>query len=221
TTTGYGDVDLAKWPEMTFQVRSRVSFPRGREIFFKSEPWVLSGDSDFAGTFHLFKHGHELTGHFASDVVGIYEYQLPALRGSLRWTPTSFEVWNGASRFSGGNAAFSYSIKQIGQKGVRPVQRFEASVMNADLATFTDFRKMPGLRFAGSASGHYRLEWTSGHFSEHRGDGDIEVTPPPGAVLMTAALPAGHRERERGPFAPQPLPPPVPVARALDLPLPP
>ena len=32
-----GDVDLAHWPEQTYAVKSRVQFPRMREIFFANE----------------------------------------------------------------------------------------------------------------------------------------------------------------------------------------
>jgi hypothetical protein len=54
-----GVVDAAHWPEQTYQVQSRVNFPRMRELFFKNEPWALSGDGDFAGTFHLFNGGSD------------------------------------------------------------------------------------------------------------------------------------------------------------------
>src|SRR5262249_50029356 len=49
TTVARGEVDLAHWPEQTHQVKSRVRFPRMREIFFKDEPWPLTGDGDFEG----------------------------------------------------------------------------------------------------------------------------------------------------------------------------
>jgi hypothetical protein len=36
-----GSVDLVRWPEQTWNVDSRVQFPRMREIFFRNESWVL------------------------------------------------------------------------------------------------------------------------------------------------------------------------------------
>ena len=55
----------------------------------------------------------------------------------------------------------------------------------SDLATFTDFEQLRGLRFAGRATGRSLLEWPSGHFSEARGDGHVVVAPPSGVVTMT------------------------------------
>ena len=51
-TVAIGDVDIAHFPEMSYSVRSHIHTPRMREIFFKDEPWTLSGDADFKGTFH-------------------------------------------------------------------------------------------------------------------------------------------------------------------------
>jgi hypothetical protein len=72
TTVATGDVDLAHWPNQGYQVKSRVNFPRMRELFFKDEPWRLSGAGDFTGTFRLFKTGEDtnrdLTGAFASEL---------------------------------------------------------------------------------------------------------------------------------------------------------
>ena len=214
-TFARGDVDVANFPEMKFQVQSKVNFPRMREIFFKTEPWVLAGDADFTGNFHLFKHGHDLTGTFASELLGVYDYRFPDFRGSLRWTPVSFDVWDGRAGFSRGSAQFVYSIKPLGEKHTRPTQRFEVGYAGVDLAAFTDFQKLPGLRVSGAASGRYLLEWPSGRFAEHRGEGQIDVTPPPGAVTMGASLSGDRPIREWGPFAPQPLAAHVPIAGAL------
>ena len=46
---------MAHWPNQGYQVKSRVNFPRMRELFFKDETWRLAGDGDFTGTFRLFK----------------------------------------------------------------------------------------------------------------------------------------------------------------------
>jgi hypothetical protein len=50
-----GDVDFGRWPEQLYQVRSRVDFPRMREIFFRDETWRLAGEGDFDGTFHVLR----------------------------------------------------------------------------------------------------------------------------------------------------------------------
>lgn len=215
-----GDVYLNRWPEQTYQVKSHVDFPRMREIFFAHESWRVTGDADFTGVFHLFKGGHDLHGTFASALAGVNAYRFPDAYGSLKWTPDAFEVRDAGSKFYGGSAKFTYSIAPLGRPEP-PTQRFDATYSDVDLARFTAFEALRGLRFAGRASGHNRLEWTSGHFSGHRGGGTVRVTPPPGATLMAASLDAanaadrGHARHEWGPFAPQPLPTYLPIGGAL------
>ena len=212
TSVATGIVDLKRWPEQTYQVKSRVHFPRMREIFFARETWRVSGDADFTGTFHLFKGGHDLHGTFASDLAGVNDYRFPSLYGSLRWTPASFQVWNAGSKLYGGTSTFTYGIEPLGSP-VRPIQRFDATYGDVDLAAFTDFEQFRGLRFAGRASGRNTLEWSSGRFSERRGDGHIIVTPPPGVTTMTTSLEDANNARpEWGPFAPIPLPSHLPIA---------
>src|SRR5262249_32798157 len=140
--------------------------------------------------------------------------------GSLRWTQHGFDVWEAGSAFYGGRAQFVYSIKPFGQH-VPATHRFDSTLTDVDLARFTDFQQLPGLRFAGSASSRHRLQWPSGRCAEHRGDGHILVTPPAGVAMMTASLAAareadaGHARHEWGPFAPQPLPGHLPIAGEL------
>ena len=114
-TVASGDVEFRNWPEQTYRVKSRVQFQRMRELFFKNETFDLFGDGDFTGTFHLFKGGRVLSGTFASEMAGVNAYRFPDLYGSLRWTPTAFDVSNAGSRFYGGAARFTYSIKPLGQ----------------------------------------------------------------------------------------------------------
>ena len=108
-----GDVDLTRWPEMMYDVRSRVNFPRMREIFFRDEPWELAGDGDFTGRFHLFKGGHDLAGAFTSDALGVYAYRFRSLFGSLHWTRKLFEVTSAGSDLYGGASRFAFSIKPV------------------------------------------------------------------------------------------------------------
>jgi hypothetical protein len=224
TTIASGDVDMGHWPNQGYQVKSRVNFPRMRELFFKDESWRLAGAGDFTGTFRLFKTGEEtnrdLTGTFTSELAGLNDYRFPSLYGSLRWTQHGFSVWNAGSQFYGGDARFAYDIKPFGEK-TKPTHRFDATLTGVDLARFTDFEQFPGLRFAGSASLHNLLEWPSGRFAEHRGEGQLTIAPPPGAVPMTASLAearaadANHLRHEWGPFALQPLPAHLPIAAEL------
>jgi len=71
TSVATGDVDFTNWPEQTYQVKSRVRFPRMREIFFGHETWRVTGDGDFTGVFHLFKGGHDLHGTFTSPIAAV------------------------------------------------------------------------------------------------------------------------------------------------------
>jgi hypothetical protein len=210
-----GDVDLAHWPEQTFRVKSRVQFARMRELFFKDETWRLTGDGDFTGTFHLFKGGRDLSGTFTSPVAGVNAYRFPSLYGSLRWTPAAFEVWDAGAKFFAGDAKFAYSIKPLGA-GVRPTARFDASVERMDLAQLTDFQELPGQRFAGSAVWRNVLEWPLGQFAQHRGEGRVTVTPPPGVTVMSASLAEAEHVAERpGRVPPPPLPKHIPIAGDL------
>jgi hypothetical protein len=219
-TVATGVVDVRHWPEQTYQFKSRVQFPRMRQLFFKDEKWELAGEGDFTGTFHLFKNGRDLTGTFASAVIGVNEFRFPGLFGSLRWTPTELDVTNAGAKLFGGSGRFTYSIRPLGS-AVKPTARFEANFAGVDLASFTDFEQLKGLRFAGAADGdRVLLEWPLGRFAEHRGSGHLIITPPSGVQMMTAsaAVPpraeagAGRAAHEWGPFAPVPLPRHLPIA---------
>jgi hypothetical protein len=223
-TIARGDVDLARWPEQTHRVESRVDFPRMRQLFFKDASWNLTGEGDFAGTFHLFKGGHDLSGTFTSPLAGVNEYRFPSLSGSLQWTAKALEVRDARARFFDGDARFTFSIKPLGAKR-RPTARFDASVTAADLVQLTDFQQLPGLRFAGSASAQNVLEWPLGRFSEHTGNGHLVVAPPSRVALMASGradscssseVEAGDQtSREHRDILPPPLPAHLPVGGEL------
>ena len=206
-STAKGVILINQWPEQTYQVTSRVDFPRMRELFFARENWDLVGAGDFQGVFHLFKGGHSLTGDFTSVEAGVSEYRFPSLYGGLEWTRSAFTVSRAGARFLGGDAQFDFSIAPLGAP-TKPSGRFDAHYQKVDLAQLSDFYELPGFRFAGSASGHNLLEWPMGRFSERRGGGDVSVEPPAGSAVMTPAL---YAERSAGtspplaqwgPFAP-------------------
>jgi translocation-and-assembly-module (TAM) inner membrane subunit TamB-like protein len=208
-----GEVDLSRWPEMTYDVKSRVDFQRMREVFFQKERWALSGEGNFTGKFHLFKGGHDLAGNFTSKMAGVYDYHFPSLYGSLHWTPRLFEVTEAGSQLYGGDARFAFSMKPLGTPE-RATARFDASYENVDLAQITDFYELAGVRFAGRISGDNTLEWPVGAFRDNRGAGHVSALPPPGVRPMSAALGAVDDDAldEWGPFAPAPLPRYVPIA---------
>ena len=216
-TTAAGAVDFDRWPEQSYQVRSRVQFSRMREIFFAREHWQLGGEGDFTGVFHLFKGGHDLAGNFTSQIAAVNEYRFPSLYGSLHWTRKSFEVANAGSQLYGGNARFTFGISPLGSPE-RPTARFDASYTDVDLARLSDLYEFAGVRFAGAASGHNTLEWPLGKFNEHRGSGAVVASAPPGSTPMGASLAAAraadrdHAMHEWGPFAPTPLAAHLPVA---------
>ena len=220
-TTASGDVDFSHWPNMQFAVKSRVNFPRMREIFFTKETWRLAGEADFAGTFRLYPGGHNLKGTFASQIAGVNELRFPGLYGSLQWNERGFDVWNAGAKFYGGDSTFQYSIKPLGVP-TEPTQRFDVNVTRADLGAFTDLElTQKGLHFGGAMDGHAYLEWPSGHFRQRSGHGNLVVTPPAGTALMAPSLDgaraadAEHSRHEWGPFAPQPLAPHLPIGGQL------
>ena len=219
-STAHGNLDFDNWPEMTYAVQSRLQFPRMREIFFKDEDWAIGGTGAFDGTFHLYKGGHDLTGDFRSDLAGLYDYRFPSLYGSLHWNSKFFEVTNAGAQFSGGNARFNFGIAPLGGP-TRPTGRFDASYANLDVAQLTDFYRLPGVRFAGRATGHNLLEWPMGRFSEHRGHGELAIESPAGSSPMPASLDAvraadpNHSRHEWGPFLPMPLAEHLPVEAQL------
>src|SRR5262249_49513447 len=166
-----GNADLAHFPEMTFNVRSKVDFPTMRDIFFAHDTFSLHGDGDFTGSWHLFKGGRELTGTFVAPVLGIDDYRFANIRGALRWLPDRFEVTNGTGDVFRGKATFTYTMAPFGDPTTPPKAIFDTAVRDVELLAYTNFLEVEGLRVTGRASGHNVLEYPLGHFSEHRGEG--------------------------------------------------
>ncbi len=181
-----GQIDMANWPEMIYNVDSRVNLWRMREIFFANESWRSRGEARFTGTFHLFEGGHQLKGEFASALAHVNVFSFPDLRGSLVWEPHRFEVTNATARFYSGRAKFRYLMAPLSDP--RPaVARWEVSYQDVDLLQLSDALQMRGVRPLGRASGQNLLEWPLGAFSEHRGHGEVRVAPPAGRTLLARA----------------------------------
>lgn len=204
-----GDVDISRWPEMLYQVKSRVHFPPMREIFFASQKFTLFGDGDFVGTFHVFKGGREVKGNFTSEMAGVNDLRFPNLRGSLVWGPTRFDVTEATAGFYGGQTHFKYSIAPIGAP-TPAISKFEVTYTDVDLVKISDFLELKGLRLSGRAAGRNRLEYPLGRFAEHTGDGEVVVQPPVGTSTLGRTIPPELAKAEDqlgpeiGPFAPNP-----------------
>ena len=208
-----GQVELTRWPEQLYHIQSKVDLPRMREIFFAGDKFTLTGESDFTGTFHLYREtvngrsrtGREVKGTFHSAVAGVNDYRFSDLRGSVVWLPESLEVTEATAGLYGGIAKFTYRMAPLGQRDVRATARFDAEYANVDLTRFTNFLELQGIRLAGNASGRNLLEWPLGRFSEHRGEGHIRTEPgiPTLAKELTAAqrAEAEARSREPGEFS--------------------
>ena len=91
-----------------------------------------------------------------------------------------------------------------------------------DLEALTDFYELAGIRLAGRATGHNRLEWQIGSFRDRTGDGSIAVTPlatssPMGRDLRVEQIDAAEdRANDWGPFSNHLPSAPVSISGALD-----
>ena len=221
TSVVTGEVDFTRWPEQTYHVKSRVHFPRMRELFWANDTFRLHGDGDFTGTFHLFRGGRELTGNFYSALAGLDDYRFGDLQGSLIWVPDRFEVTEADARFYGGQSSFTYRMAPLGRPGLRPDHAFDAEYRDVDLTQLTNMLEVQGLRLAGRATGHNRLEWPGGRFADRRGGGTIRADAPPDTAVMTRRIPVEAIEAEHrlgkpwGPFSNHLPLAPVPVSGEL------
>jgi hypothetical protein len=202
-----GSVDLARWPEQTYQVKSRIQLPRMRELFWAREAFSFHGESEFSGTFHLFKGGRELKGAFRSAEAGFNDWRFPDLEGSLVWLPDRFEVTRASAGLHGGRADFRYALFPLGRPGQRARATFDVDYTDVDLNALTDFLETSGLRVAGRGTGVSRLAWSLGNFAGREGSGEITVAAPPGVFVQGRELDRGAAERARerariyGPFS--------------------
>jgi hypothetical protein len=206
-TVATGDVDLGRWPEQLYQLKSRIDFPTQKEIFFHGQKFGVSGVGDFTGTFHLFKGGRELKGAFVSGLAGVNDWRFPNLRGSVLWLPDRLEITNATSELYGGTARFDYRMAPFGQP--TPARAtWDVEYHDVDLVRLSDFLEIEGLRMAGRASGRNRLEWPLGKWALKTGQGEATVAAPPDVRPMTRELPAdlvaelGVLPDEAGPFNP-------------------
>lgn len=180
-----GSIDLARWPEQTYRIKSRIDFPTQKNIYFHKEKFSASGQGEFQGTFHLFKGGRELKGTFTSPMAGVNTWRFPDLKGSVLWVPDRLEVTNATSGLYGGTARFDYILAPFGKKDTPTRAKWDVSYQEVSLARLTDFLETNGLRLDGLASGKNHLEWQLGKWSEKRGGGEVTATAPAGIATMT------------------------------------
>jgi hypothetical protein len=208
TVTGY--VDIPQWPEMLYNVKSRLDFPIQKAIYFKGMNFTVTGHGDFLGTFRFFKTatgtGRELKGTFTSPEAGVNAWRFPDVRGALIWNNSAFRVTDVGTDLYGGRAVFDYMLEPLGQQG-HPVQAvWDAKYADVDLTQLTDFLELQGIRLAGRATGRNRLEWPLGKWAQKRGEGEITAVMPPGLAPMTrkmqpeAIAQVDPLPREEGPF---------------------
>jgi hypothetical protein len=206
--TGY--VDLRNWPEMVYNVKSRIDFPTQKAIYFKTMNFGVSGQGDFEGTFRFFKTprgtGRELKGTFTSAEAGVNAWRFPDVRGALVWNNSAFRVTDVTTGLYGGRAKFDYLMEPLGRPGQPTQVVWDATYADVDLASLTDFLELKGMRLAGRASGTNRLEWPLGKFAQKRGKGEIAAAMPAGLQPMTRQMSAEAIARvdplppEQGPF---------------------
>jgi hypothetical protein len=189
-----GEVDLGRWPEQIYRIKSHIDFPTQKNIFFHRDRFTASGQGDFQGTFHLFKGGRELKGTF------------PSLKGSVLWLPDRLEITDATSGVYGGTARFDYRMAPFGKKGVPTIATWDVKYRDVDLAQLSDFLETRGLRLAGRATGENRFEWPVGKWSLKRGGGSVDIVAPAGFEMMTREMPGARLaeelqyDPEAGPF---------------------
>jgi hypothetical protein len=201
-----GRIDLAHWPEQTYQITSKIDFAAQKNIFFHQYSFQASGRGNFQGTFHLFSGGRELKGTFDSPLAGVNAWRFPNLKGSVLWVPDRLEVTDATSGLYGGTARFDYKLFPLNQRGVPTRATWDVSYRTVSLPQLTDFFELPGLRLDGSISGRNQLDWELGKWGERRGGGEVFAEAPPGIGTMTreldprAVADAAALPLEAGPF---------------------
>jgi hypothetical protein len=201
-----GEVDLGRWPEQIYRIKSHIDFPTQKNIFFHRDRFTASGQGDFQGTFHLFKGGRELKGTFTSPTAGVNDWRFPSLKGSVLWLPDRLEITDATSGVYGGTARFDYRMAPFGKKGVPTIATWDVKYRDVDLAQLSDFLETRGLRLAGRATGENRFEWPVGKWSLKRGGGSVDIVAPAGFEMMTREMPAARLaeelqyDPEAGPF---------------------
>ena len=152
----------AHWPEQSYEVESRVQFPRMREHLLRRSE--LGPDrrrrlrrhvSSVQGRPRSGRHVQErrarlerlpVPGAVRLAALDAGRLRSPERRSAVLWRRRAVRLLDRAAR----------------RRRRGPTARFDVDYTNVDLARFTDLQSWPGLRFAGRASGHNLLEWPLG-----------------------------------------------------------
>lgn len=190
-----GEVDMRQLSEMTYELESDLDLPRLREIFFADDGFTTSGQGHFAGTFHKFEDGYDLSGSITSALFGIEteggQFQFPNLEGQLVWQRDRFDMWDITSTLFDGDVRAE--LATFGTKD--PWEgTFDAYYQDADVIELTRFFDLQGIRPVARAAGHHQMAWPIGPAGGSRHTGRIELEPLAGVRLATAPLAPGAVE---------------------------
>ncbi len=187
-----GDLQLNKWPEQIYRIKSKIDIATQKEIYFRGDGFEAGGQADFEGTFHYFKGGRELKGAWQTPLarvkIGANNWAFPNLKGRVLWLPDRLEVTEASSELYGGTANFDYRMVSLDRKLGPKRAIWDVTYTDVQLAELTDFLQTEGLRLAGQATGRNRLEWPLGGWDQLRGDGELNVASPPDVATMTRDL---------------------------------
>ena len=147
-----GDVDFSHWPEQSYHVKSRVHFPRMRELFFTNETWRLDRRRRFQrhvpavqGRPRSERHVHQRAGRRQRNTAS------RRCMDRCSGRRTAFDVWNAGAGVL---------------RRRRAVRVFDQAARHADVRRRSDSTRpsptrtsrrsptsgaAPGLRFAGAA----------------------------------------------------------------------
>lgn len=186
-----GEVDMRNLSEMTYELESDLDLPRLREIFFADDGFTAAGEARFAGTFHKFEDGYDLSGAISSPLFGLNteagQFRFPNLEGQLVWQRDRFDMWDVTSTLFGGDVRAE--LETFGTKD--PWQgTFDAHYDDADVVELARFFELDGIQPIARASGHNRMEWPMASGGS-RHAGSIQINPLEGVTLATAALSPG------------------------------
>ena len=133
------------------------------------------------------------------------------------WTAERLDVTHAHSGFYGGEMNLTYSMAPLNRAGVPPSMRLDTTYTDVDLGAFSDAMEMKGLRLSGRATGRNLLEWRSGHWEEHHGEGEITAAPPAGVTLQGPVLSGTRPEPSFAHVYGDPFPPlgRVPIGGSL------
>ena len=140
-----GEVDTSRWPEQTYAVRSRIDFPRMKELFWAQTCSRSPGR-------RVRRHLPPVQGRpralrplrqprDAPERLALRRHGRVAGLDARR-----FEVMKTRSGFYGGKLAIDFSMKPLGDP-VRPgIARLETAYEDVDVATVMEARAFAGLR---------------------------------------------------------------------------